>query len=244
MPLPDDATTVTGGCSCGAIRYRISIPVLDDRPLDPMSPPDVASRLPDTITCQCNDCRRSTGSFLPIGLVDVPAPMLTVSAISRDTESSIVSGRIMDVLACDYDTTKVDAGRPPYVPAMEVFRATEESRSWLRFFHTTNADKSWSRSFCGRCGTHVCFHFKLIPECCHGGKLPNGWQDAFHLYLGGIDRVFLEKDWFTPSTEVMFQYGTPFSQCVSATAKGLKNVSKVQDFDGAVTEEELAKLRA
>ncbi|KAI3574100.1 hypothetical protein IWW34DRAFT_753560 [Fusarium oxysporum f. sp. albedinis] len=244
MPLPNGAATVTGGCSCGAVRYRIAIPKLDDRPLHPMSPPDVASRLPDTITCQCNDCRRSTGSFLAIGLIDVPAPMLTVSVIPQDSESTIASGRIVDVLACDYDAAEADTKRPPYVPATDAFRATEESKSWLRFFHTTNADESWSRSFCGRCGSHVCFHFKLMPEYCHGGKLPDGWQDVFHLYLGGVDREFLEKDWFTPSVEVMFKNGTPFSRCVSATAKGLRNVSKVQEFDGEVTDEELAKFRA
>ncbi|KAF4968096.1 hypothetical protein FSARC_4457 [Fusarium sarcochroum] len=221
MSLPVDATTITGGCSCGAIRYRIAIPMLEDRPYHPMSPPNVASRLPDTITCQCNDC---------------PIP--------RETQSTIVSGRILDVLDRDYDAAKADSERPPFKPATEVFRATEESKFWLRFFHTTNADESWSRSFCGRSGSHVCFHFKLIREYCHNGKLSNGWQDAFHLYLGGIDREFLEKDWFTPSTEVMFQNGTPFSQCVSATAKGLKYVSKVQEFDREVTEKELAKLRA
>ncbi|KAM5354452.1 hypothetical protein ACJ41O_001101 [Fusarium nematophilum] len=245
MPLPDEATTVTGGCSCGAIRYRIAIPPLQDRPLHPMAPPELGTRLPDTITCQCNDCRRSTGSFLPIGLIDIPAPMLTVSAIAlSESAPTIVSGRFLDVLADDYDAAKADADRPPYLPATDVLRAAEESKTWLRFFHTTSCGAQMSRSFCGRCGSHLCYHFTLKPEYCQGGKVPEDWKDVFHLYLGGVDREFLDKDWFMPTAEVNFKFGTPFSRGVSATAKGLKGLYKVQAFDGEVSEEELAKLGA
>ncbi|KAF5027506.1 hypothetical protein F66182_377 [Fusarium sp. NRRL 66182] len=244
MPLPNHATTVTGGCSCGAIRYRIAIPELEDRPFHPMAPPAAGSRLPDTMTCHCNDCRRSTGSFLAVGVVEVPAPMLSVSTIAQDSESTIVSGRFLDVMASHYDAAEADAERPPYIPAADVFRATAESRSWLRFYHTTKAGEDWSRSFCGRCGSHVCFHFKLVPEYCHSGKVPDNWQDVFHLYLGGIDREFLDKGWFAPSTEAMFKYGTPFSRCVSATADCLKHVTKLKEFDEQVTKEELAGLRS
>lgn len=244
MPLPDDATTVTGGCSCGAIRYRISIPQRQDRPLHPMTPPEYDSRLPDTLTCHCNDCRRTTGSFLAVGMADVPAPMLTVSAMSPSSgsEPTIASGRILDVLADDYDAKAADAARPPYLPAADVLRATEGNRSWMRFFHSTSCTPDVSRGFCGRCGSPISFHFKLEPEYCHDGKLPSGWRHVFHLYLGSIDREFLDKDWFAPSAEVNFKLGTPVSRCVSATAKGLKEVAKMGEFDDPVPAEELEKL--
>ncbi|KAM0433312.1 hypothetical protein ACHAPT_004188 [Fusarium lateritium] len=244
MPLPDDATTVTGGCSCGAIRYRISIPRLEDRPLHPMTPPSLNTRLPKAITCHCNDCRRTTGAFLSVAMADIPSTMLTVSSLSPASESTIVSGRFLDVLADDYDAEKADADRPPYVPGTESLLAAEESKTWVRFYHTTSCGKDWSRSFCGRCGTPLCFHFKLLPEYCHDGKLPDEFEDVFHIYLGTMDRQFLVKDWFTPDTEVNFKFGTPFSRCVSATAKGLKELPKIQAFDGEVTDEELAKLAA
>ncbi|EGU89193.1 hypothetical protein FOXB_00287 [Fusarium oxysporum f. sp. conglutinans Fo5176] len=113
MPLPNEPVKVTGGCSCGAVRYRINVPALEDRPLNPFAPPAFGIKLPGAITCHCNDCRRSTGSFLATGILDIPAPMLTVSAMSPSSESDIISGRILDVLADDYDAEKADADRPP-----------------------------------------------------------------------------------------------------------------------------------
>ncbi|RKK76817.1 hypothetical protein BFJ69_g6766 [Fusarium oxysporum] len=154
--------------------------------------------------------------------------MLTVSAMSPSSESDIISGRILDVLADDYDAAKADADRPPYVPAMDNLRATGETKTWLRFFHSVKCSLDVSRSFCGRCGN---------------AALPDGWRDSFHLYLGTLDREFLEKDWFNPDSEVNFKHGTPLSRCVSATAKGLKDLPKMQEFDGQATEEELATLR-
>ncbi|KAJ4322379.1 hypothetical protein N0V84_004850 [Fusarium piperis] len=244
MPLPDDPATVTGGCSCGAIRYRIAIPRLEDRPLHPMAPPSSNTRLPNAITCHCNDCRRSTGSFLPLGVADIPATMLTVSSISPSSETTIVSGRFLDVLADDYDAEKADADRPPYVPGTQSLLAGEESKTWIRFYHTISCGRACSRSFCGRCGTPVCYHFKLLPEFCHDGVVPKDFEDVFHICLGTMDREFLEKGWFTPDTEVNFKFGTSFGKCVSATAKGLKEIPKVQEFDGEVTQEELDKLAA
>ncbi|KAJ3522929.1 hypothetical protein NM208_g12658 [Fusarium decemcellulare] len=169
-------------------------------------------------------------------------PSLTVSAIPSSSESTIVSGRILDVLADDYGAQKADADRPPYVPAMDILRADKESKTWLRFFHSTQCGPDLSRSFCARCGTQLCFHFKLAAEYCFEGKLPDDWQDFFHLYHGSLDREFLEKDWFAPHSEVNFKYGTPFTKSASATAKGLKCLHKLQGFDEDVTEEELAKL--
>lgn len=244
MSLPDEATTITGGCSCGAIRYRLAVPSIQDRPQHPMSPPSSGVRLPQALTCHCNDCRRATGSSLAVSVIDIPAPMLTVSALSPSSESTIVSGRILDVMADDYDAGKADSNRPPYIPAMDVLRATQESKTWVRFFHSIDCGPDWSRSFCGRCGTPVCFHFHLLPEFCHDGNVPEDVTDLFHVNLGTVDRKFLDLNWFVPNVEVYFKNGTPFSKMVSATAKGLKNVTKLQEFDGVVEYKELEELGA
>ncbi|KAH6871788.1 hypothetical protein B0T10DRAFT_500189 [Thelonectria olida] len=247
MPLPDEANTITGGCSCGAIRYRIAIPPLESRHFSPMAPPSENSRLPQVMTCHCNDCRRATSTFLAIAVIDLSAPMLTVSAMSPTSESTIASGRMLDVMAEGYDVQKADSERPPYLPAMDVLRATDESKSWVRFFHSATCGPEFSRSFCGRCGTHLCYHLKLQPEWCHNGKLPEDWQDSFHIYLGSIDREFLDEDWLVPSIELNFKYGTHFTKTTSATAVGLRHVPKVMGLseeEGIVEEEELTRFRA
>lgn len=153
-----------------------------------------------------------------------------------------------------YDQAKADASRPPYLPALDVLRAIDDggrssdsNSTWLRFFHSLDCGANMSRSFCGRCGTQVCFHFRLKPEYCYNGELPDGWSDLFDLFLGTVDREFLDKDWFLPNSEVNFMHGTLFSRTVSATAKHLKSLPKSQGMggdEGMVGEDELAALAA
>jgi hypothetical protein len=209
--------------------------------------------MPIAITCHCNDCRRATGSALPVALFQVPSHLVTVSVLPHEaSESNVTTGRILDVLDDQYDQAKADAARPPYLPATDVLRAIEGSgqtsgSTWLRFFHSFACGSSFSRSFCARCGTQVCFHFNLQPEFCHGGELPDGWADVFDLNLGTVDREFLENEWLIPSSEVNFKHGVLLGKTVSATAKYLKPLSKAQglgDEDGMATEDELATLAA
>jgi hypothetical protein len=241
MPLPIEPATLTGGCSCGAIRYKIDMPEQSLRQNLPYLPTEAGVRRPNTLTCHCNDCRRHTGSPLPCLLFQVPAPMISVSVLSpSDTPkpssaANVVTGRILDVLDEGYDAAKIEASRPPYRPAMDVLRAIEGSgasndtgSTWLRFFYSLEAGENASRSFCGRCGTQVCFHFKLIPEYCHGGELPDGWADLFDIFVGTMDREFLEKDWLLPDSEVNFKCGTLVGRTVSASSKYLKGLPKSQ----------------
>lgn len=249
MPLPDEAITLTGGCSCGVIRYRIVIPEISSRPSTPFAPREAGMSVPYTTACHCNDCRRATASCLPLGCLQVPGPMISVSIMGRSgPDSNIVSGRILDVMDEKYDAVQADAERPDYQPAVDVFRAQkaeESGKTWLRFFHSFDCGMNFSRSFCGRCGTPVCFHIGLKPEWCDGRKLPDGWSDIFDIYTGSVDRVFLDKDWLFPQSEVNFQHGTLFSKTVSATAKYLKHLPKAQAFsekEDKASENELAKL--
>lgn len=257
MTFPKEPATLTGGCSCAAIRYKITIPEHSQRPPVPFVPKETGLKMPDVLTCHCNDCRRHTASVLPVSIMQVPGPMVTVSTLSpsetpKSSPANVATGRILDVLKDGYDAAKADASRPPYLPAEDVLRAIDGSgasddvgSTWLRFFHSVNAGENMSRSFCGRCGTHFCFHFKLEPMYCHNGEAPEGWVDMFDIFVGTLDREFLEKDWLHPDSEVNFSCGTLIGRSVSASAKYLKALPKLQDMgDQYASKEEVAALAA
>jgi len=246
MPLPDHPFLLTGGCSCGAIRYRIQVPQTSDRPPVPWVPPESKLTLPSSITCHCNDCRRASASILAAGVLQIPGPMLTVSALSpSESEPEYHTGRILDVMDDAYDAAVADSQRPPYLPATDVLRAAGEQKTWLRFFHSFNCGPNAGRGFCGRCGTPLSYHFRLIPSMVHGGKLPDGWVDIFDIYLGSIDKEFLAKDWLLPTSEINFKHGSLLSRTVSATARDLKGLLKMQGLlpgEGLVDQAELEHL--
>lgn len=247
MPLPSEPTTVTGGCSCGAVRYRIAVPEASLRPTLPFTPPEMGLTMPYSMTCHCNDCRRASASVLPLVILQTPSPMLTVSVIAQDDPSTVNTGRVLDVLDKGYDKEKADVARPPYEPSMDVFRPLQANNgSWLRFFHSVDCSPDvHSRSFCGRCGTQVCFHFALKPEYCYDGKLPEGWADFMDINVGTIDKEFLEKGWFEPQSEVNWKHGNALGKQVAATAKGWKDLIKANgmgDEEGYADEEELKRL--
>ncbi|CAG9944216.1 unnamed protein product [Clonostachys rosea f. rosea IK726] len=251
MTLPDEALTLTGGCSCGAIRYRVEIPAAASRPLSPFVPESVGTKMPYALTCHCNDCRMASGTFLPATLMQIPETMIRVSVLPRtgsSETSNIITGRFLDCTKDDFDADAADAGRPPYLPASDVLRATQpqdSDKTWLRFFHSLDCGRSFSRSFCGRCGTEVCFHYALAADWCHGGKLPDGWSDVFDITTGSLDRKFVGVDWLAPDAETNFKHGSALGRSVSATGKWLKDTVKMKALgpeEGFVDEEELAEL--
>ena len=130
MPLPNEAFNITGGCNCGAVRYRIAVPEFSERPLaftqgqNPDASDPSTVRLPHVAACHCNDCRSATGGQC-MNYVFLPADYMTVSAIPRgdiDESSRAVTGRIVDRPASEADVKAADADRPPYVPAVDVLR--------------------------------------------------------------------------------------------------------------------------
>ena len=68
MPLPAHSFTLSGGCSCRAIRYKSTFQPLSERAIHPTADQDDvtrgAVRLPFVAICHCNDCRQATGSIL------------------------------------------------------------------------------------------------------------------------------------------------------------------------------------
>lgn len=73
MPLPSHSLILSGGCNCRAIRYKVAVPPVKDRPISPYRNPgaDIGqdARIPAVYIDHCNDCRRATSGVLPVFLV-------------------------------------------------------------------------------------------------------------------------------------------------------------------------------
>lgn len=249
--LPQEAATLTGGCSCGAIRYRIAVPPADQRTASPFAPPDLGHVLPTTILCHCNDCRRHTGSILPPAFFQTAGHTVTVSVLEAPASGgeNVVTGRFLDVLSEDYDQAAADTTRPPYKPATEVFcaeKAKTSSPSYLRFFHSTDSGANLSRLFCNNCGSPVSYHIKLQADWCPGQKLPDEYEDLFDIAAGTLDRKWIEEGWVQVEDEVNWKHGVEIGRRVTATAKGLEGLTKwigLGPMEGSAGEEELEGLR-
>ena len=73
--------TITGGCNCRSIVYRIAIPPLEERPLHPNCDPNSGLspiHQPYIFADHCNDCRRATGSIVP-ACISGPLDYVSVS---------------------------------------------------------------------------------------------------------------------------------------------------------------------
>lgn len=202
--MPKEAFDITGGCNCGAIRYRIAVPEFSKRPLaftlgpnpDPSDPN--AIRLPHAAACHCNDCRSATAG-LAMNYLVLPADFMTVSALPRDNaDESVraVTGRLTDRPQTTDAVSASDAGRPPYLPSVDVLRpgVPGAESTWLRFFHSYYCSPEvGSRAFCGRCGGPVAFHSR--PQAEWFGpmyKQPEDFKDVMDVYLGTVDRHILD----------------------------------------------------
>jgi hypothetical protein len=175
---------------------------------------------PTSMACHCNDCRLATGTT-PLQCLACPDYIVTVSALPRDEfewESCVVTSRIIDP---DTAVTAADADRPPYLPALQVLRPDEPGSrgTWLRFFHSFECSGRLSRAFCGRCGSHVSFHYQIIPDWFGGPDvvhLPEaGWRGVFDLMLGTVDRSLAEEAWMAPEREINWNSALPWVKSLS-----------------------------
>lgn len=127
--------------------------------------------------------------------------MVTVSALPMPTPSTggvAITGRLMEHPANEQEVLSSDTDRPPYIKATDVLRpgAPGAKDTWLRFFHSYQCDAEVaSRSFCGRCGSPVAFHYR--PRAEYYGqwfRSPDGWEDVVDVMLGTVDKFCLDKD--------------------------------------------------
>ena len=85
MLLLKEAFVVNGGCGCGAVRYKLSIPEPIQRPLYPYSQKSGRGeevRLPMARVDHPNDCWRATGNLLPFRIRE-PVVFVTAPLIPR-----------------------------------------------------------------------------------------------------------------------------------------------------------------
>ena len=184
MTLPDTPVTIHGGCNCRAIRYKISLPPVSERPLNPYHEPDTdigGIRLPMVAIDHCNDCRRATGSVLPFWIA-AHLPTVTASVRSRSGQSA-------------------DGDEETWLSAAEVFdrNSSASKDSFLAFYESS---KGRVRSFCGRCGTNLTYRMDRpsVPETQEGPEM-------LDIVLGTVDREDLEKEWFVPERMMWSSFG-------------------------------------
>ena len=140
--LPKEATTLTGGCFCKAIRYTIKVPAWADRPpvpnaIDtPISATEkIQTRMPMVDIDHCSNCRRQAGCLVQCWFL---APVAWVA---------------WDVLAKE---SSKDGAR--HLSTAEAVGPVKDARDLpsnfvSRFCCTERA----TRSFCSRCGTNLSY---------------------------------------------------------------------------------------
>ena len=138
MPLPAHALTIHGGCNCEAIRYRIDIPEVSERPANHYFSETARKTgnqqnltLPMVAIDHCNDCRRATGSILPLWLL-TPIAFVSSSCLLRSATSPSTDG--------SNSKPKVDEekARSHWLPAAEVFTpGPVSSNTFLSFYESS-----------------------------------------------------------------------------------------------------------
>ncbi|MCJ1383236.1 hypothetical protein MMC17_006874 [Xylographa soralifera] len=204
MPLPASSITINGGCNCRAIRYRIAIPSLPQRPIHPYS--HGKAPLPTIVTDHCNDCRRATGSILPAWIC-TPLAFVSASALPR---SALSDPGAPSHAASPEPNDAIEASRE-WVPALDVFEPARPTESFVSCFRSS---PGVTRTFCGRCGTHLTYMREPTPP---------GWPDMLDVVLGSVDRDELAAEWLTPERHLWWDCGLDWvRELVSAGERGLE----------------------
>ncbi|CAG8954453.1 hypothetical protein HYFRA_00006081 [Hymenoscyphus fraxineus] len=203
MPLPPESLQVGGGCNCGAIRYKISIPPLEQRPLHPHSASEDPVHLPFSCIDHCNDCRRATGAIPPIAFC-TPISMITSFLVIRSKASLP-----LDPSKRDPDS-KSNEERTSWEPAKKHFHSgTIDRDSFLDFYDSSVGRRRW---FCNRCGTNVAYLAFPMPE---------GWQpDMLDLFLGTVDREDLVGGILAPTRQLWWDCGIDWVKEISISGAG------------------------
>lgn len=145
--LPKEPLTLTGGCFCGACRYTVSVPALDDRPLHPTAKPtpisiaeSVPTRIPVIDIDHCITCRRTSGVIVQVWFI-CPA----------------------DWVKWELQTTSGNTNTFSTADAVGPVPKDQSTQTQLKRFQ---ASDHATRSFCGNCGTNLTYysHKRYGPE--------------------------------------------------------------------------------
>ena len=198
MPLPDHPLTVQGGCNCGAIRYKVQIPVVSERSLHPLSDSKNKAtevHLPFIAIDHCNDCRKATGSILPYWLCS-PIDYVTVSYTPRTS--------------ADLTGEKEPMAEPTWYPAADIFQVGPHSKPILLSFYKSS--DAVTRSFCSRCGTNLAYR--------HENMAQYGFPEMLDIALGTVDREDLKEEAMAPERHIWWDYGFEWVQNLSRKGSG------------------------
>ncbi|KAF8852454.1 hypothetical protein BDZ45DRAFT_807477 [Acephala macrosclerotiorum] len=179
--LPTFPFELHGGCFCNAIRYTISIPELSARPIiphrskTPFGPEnEVNERLPLISIDHCNSCRRVSGSVLQSWLI-CPQAWVEFSLEAQSQDAEVMKPTIRDILT----------------PSQDLQECT--------FITGFSSSEHASRTFCGRCGTHLTFYYSGPNQAvAEEGK----WGPYCDIVVGSLDKGSAEMEGLRPSRQV------------------------------------------
>jgi hypothetical protein len=148
MPLPDEALNVDGGCNCGAIRYRVAIPAVAERPLHPLAPLGAPVPMPFLALDHCNDCRRATASLLPAWLC---------ALIEMCSVSLVVASAATLAPKADAREGQAEERRSPWTPATHIIVASALALVLQAVWH----QRRLHCRYAGRLSRHAGYHVRL-----------------------------------------------------------------------------------
>ena len=193
MVLPKDAFTLSGGCNCRAVRYRVIVQAFQNRSPNPYRTPgsDIGDlRVLFVAICHCNDCRRASANILPHVLVtDITG--VNVALVATPARTSADDKRIWEEAESVFDFTN----------------ASIRTNTTLAVYKSSPQRSRW---FCNNCGTPLGYSVDdgVIPE-------EWKWPKMLDLWLGTLDRESLEQEYMKPERKLWCHYGILGSEILS-----------------------------
>ncbi|KAJ8066069.1 hypothetical protein OCU04_005161 [Sclerotinia nivalis] len=241
MPLPSTPLTIHGGCNCRTLHYRLQIPQVSERPLYPYcckaqsaSQSESKSgdeykdesgeevRLPMIAIDLCNDCRRATGSILPIWIC-CPMDYIWLCVSDGDSYQEVGAGEVKG--HGDVSEERGDKGgneseeknrKETWVKATSVFLPSNPSDPASpqppSSLGTYSSSTLRTRYWCNKCGTHLAYRVHPMPA---------GWPEMLDILLGTIDREDLEMEDPETGIYVMVPERVVWDDCAVNWTRGL-----------------------
>ncbi|PGH29063.1 hypothetical protein GX50_08195 [[Emmonsia] crescens] len=141
--LPHEPFSLHGGCHCTAIRYTISFPKFDERPvLNPNHPPEQPDvKAPLLCFDHCSDCRSASG--VPVQFWNIcPQKLITFSLLRQRDDG--LPGPVSEPNSARINVT-----------ADQLVHPNETTKETYLTYYASS--KSVWRTFCSRCGTNLSF---------------------------------------------------------------------------------------